>query len=766
MNIQDLKSNTTWQEASNTINNNNNKISLAIATLENAKLKNKGYFTSVEKLNEAIPNPTIGSKAYVGTSEPYAIYIVENGVWVDSGYTGGDEIVAKITTDRIENGAVTSEKIATSAFDSTLSVNGKIAPADIVGAKLSELEEKINKSESDIIIEPEYTTEKGYVQSNGSLYTGGVYNYTSPISVVKGSIIKVTAIAASTVAVISIKNNDKYTPVVLGESTSIQSYEYTANADCDIVVSYRRLDSFTITYSKFVKTSQFDFYLSESNEFKDLKNKIVGLSIALGYEERIPDFTTTGGFIQTNGTIYSGGQFVYTSPIQLKKGETIKAYIQSSTSIAALSLTDSAGSSYTMIEQGVAEYRNYEYTASQDEEYVALSYKVGATDKIKIIKLNISSEEGGSEIGTLTTELILTNYALADSTNKDRAYSQCIHTGGMPIVIFCNPRYVFFYYRSNTPDFSTPDNPVYGIKTSGTTIDEKSYDYLRIEFYERTKTGTLDILDISGSYTFKKDLSELNSIQGLIETNDNTCTEYIIAGMGDSQFNRNFTPEKVAEDLGCQGLNFGIGGSRFTASGGNYNNFSFVKLCGSIASKDFTTQKEDGRYSEVKTQIDLLESTDFSKVSLILLNYGTNDYGGNVLIGEQNSEDESTIFGAINKGIKLLMEAYPNLSFLFITPVYRAKMNGDLDCKQWSNSEGKYLFDYVSAIITACNQLNMPVFDLYSNSGINQYNWKKYIGDDGTHWRYPVGREYFARLITKYIRNNLVLPKRFTLDVE
>lgn len=151
MNIQDLKSNTTWQEASNTINNNNNKISLAIATLENAKLKNKGYFITVEKLNEAIPNPTIGSKAYVGTSEPYAIYIVENGAWVDSGYTGGDEIVAKITTDRIEDGAVTSEKIATSAFDSTLSVSGKIAPADVVGTKLNELKQELNSVGSNVV---------------------------------------------------------------------------------------------------------------------------------------------------------------------------------------------------------------------------------------------------------------------------------------------------------------------------------------------------------------------------------------------------------------------------------------------------------------------------------------------------------------------------------------------------------------------------------------------------------------------------------------
>ena len=54
-----------------------------------------------------------------------------------------ESINAKITTDRIENGAVISEKIATSAFDSTLSVSGKIAPADAVGEKLTELEQVV-----------------------------------------------------------------------------------------------------------------------------------------------------------------------------------------------------------------------------------------------------------------------------------------------------------------------------------------------------------------------------------------------------------------------------------------------------------------------------------------------------------------------------------------------------------------------------------------------------------------------------------------------
>ena len=47
---------------------------------------------------------------------------------------------AIITTNRIEDNAVTSEKISTSAFDSTLSLSGKIAPADVVGEKITELE--------------------------------------------------------------------------------------------------------------------------------------------------------------------------------------------------------------------------------------------------------------------------------------------------------------------------------------------------------------------------------------------------------------------------------------------------------------------------------------------------------------------------------------------------------------------------------------------------------------------------------------------------
>ena len=55
------------------------------------------------------------------------------------GKTGWEDITegGVVTTDRISDGAVTSEKISTSAFDSTLSVSGKIAPADVVGEKIT-----------------------------------------------------------------------------------------------------------------------------------------------------------------------------------------------------------------------------------------------------------------------------------------------------------------------------------------------------------------------------------------------------------------------------------------------------------------------------------------------------------------------------------------------------------------------------------------------------------------------------------------------------
>jgi hypothetical protein len=98
MNLEKINTQTTWEAAVGSINGNHSKINEAVIRLENATYKNKGYYRSLDELESNVPVPSNGSKAYVGNKYPYRIYISNNGAWMDSGETGGDE---NIDLDRI-----------------------------------------------------------------------------------------------------------------------------------------------------------------------------------------------------------------------------------------------------------------------------------------------------------------------------------------------------------------------------------------------------------------------------------------------------------------------------------------------------------------------------------------------------------------------------------------------------------------------------------------------------------------------------------------
>ena len=91
MELEKIKTQTSWNEAAGSINRNNLKVESEIAKLSGATYKNKGYFKSSTALNAAYPTASAGSRAYVGVRYPYSIYVWENGAWVSSGETGGDE---------------------------------------------------------------------------------------------------------------------------------------------------------------------------------------------------------------------------------------------------------------------------------------------------------------------------------------------------------------------------------------------------------------------------------------------------------------------------------------------------------------------------------------------------------------------------------------------------------------------------------------------------------------------------------------------------
>lgn len=88
MELTKIKTQTTWGEAVNEINANHQKIAIA---LRNVSEKNRGYFTTYDKLIAAVPNPNIGDVAFVGYAYPFTIYEWDGSVWIYAG-TGGAEV--------------------------------------------------------------------------------------------------------------------------------------------------------------------------------------------------------------------------------------------------------------------------------------------------------------------------------------------------------------------------------------------------------------------------------------------------------------------------------------------------------------------------------------------------------------------------------------------------------------------------------------------------------------------------------------------------
>lgn len=69
----------------------NSVIAREINAIKDATSNNKGYFLTEEALMSIYPSANEGSKAYVGKNYPYKIYLYQNGLWTDSGQTGGDD---------------------------------------------------------------------------------------------------------------------------------------------------------------------------------------------------------------------------------------------------------------------------------------------------------------------------------------------------------------------------------------------------------------------------------------------------------------------------------------------------------------------------------------------------------------------------------------------------------------------------------------------------------------------------------------------------
>lgn len=254
---------------------------------------------------------------------------------------------------------------------------------------------------------------------------------------------------------------------------------------------------------------------------------------------------------------------------------------------------------------------------------------------------------------------------------------------------------------------------------------------------------------------------------GLAEEQDN----YEVLNLGDSIFGINpvcFDISSIAQEkTGYRFANCGFGGSQASSypdETSPFYSFNFWKIADAIDSGDFSEQIASAEeiYTNrdasilYQNRIDILTSVDFSKLKLITIGYGTNDFSKSIALDStENKKDVTTYCGALRYGIEKILAKYPCIQIcLFSPPVKRIGNNNENSSDTTPNTGGKYIKDFCDAMKSVADEYHLPYFNHYDNMGINEYNWMTYYRD-GTHLTYDKGADMFGTKVSSEIKSLL-----------
>lgn len=226
--------------------------------------------------------------------------------------------------------------------------------------------------------------------------------------------------------------------------------------------------------------------------------------------------------------------------------------------------------------------------------------------------------------------------------------------------------------------------------------------------------------------------------------------------MGDSITGGSGYYLQLIKRLRANVINCGFGGTRMTYhTDPNFDKFSFTKLVDAKIANNFTEQDIAAgniQVTNMPANLANLKATDFSTVDYLTIWFGTNDFSGDIYLGEDGSEDTTTLKGALQYGIRRLLEAYPQLKIIVITPMFRTVGSGNSD-DTTNTYRQLYLNDYVKAIEEVANNNHVPCLNMYKESGINKFNHTRYLSD-GLHPYLEKGYVHVGNKISSFISSN------------
>ena len=142
------------------------------------------------------------------------------------------------------------------------------------------------------------------------------------------------------------------------------------------------------------------------------------------------------------------------------------------------------------------------------------------------------------------------------------------------------------------------------------------------------------------------------------------------------------------------------------------------------------------------------------KADLVVLFFGTNDWGHETPFGSPEDRGDISFYGALDTILSGLREKYPDSYLVMMTPLHRfgfgvSKLTGvHYTHDHLPNGRGAGLNDYAAAIRTLCARYQVPVIDLYANCPLDPAipEHKEHYTVDGVH-----PNEEGCRIVAKQI---------------
>ena len=212
----------------------------------------------------------------------------------------------------------------------------------------------------------------------------------------------------------------------------------------------------------------------------------------------------------------------------------------------------------------------------------------------------------------------------------------------------------------------------------------------------------------------------------------------VIVNFGDSIFGQyqdsKSISTKLATILNATVINGGLGGTTLEPwADGLSQYFSMVAVADAIVNNDWTTLATQAAVADVDyypTTIANLRNLDFSTVTHITLNHGTNDWSRGAIIENDDPEDTSTFKGALRYIINSLQTAFPNAKISVISVLNRFDSG---DGRTMKNGNGDTLEDFALAAKDVCSELYTNYINVFDTLGFNANTREYYFGESTVH---------------------------------